>query len=133
MSSAEHIFVISMGRPSDIMLEDTIAAEGYKVTHIPTLQEGLAKHGPKSCSAVVFLAGRPEGGQVEALLREATEQLPTAKFLVAMDDGAPKAISTWSRRSPAGCCGSRAKSRFRRTSRRSAVSSAAKDTVGPAT
>ncbi|MGO8702915.1 MAG: ATP-binding protein [Candidatus Brocadiia bacterium] len=94
MSSAEHIFVISMGRPSDIMLEDTIAAEGYKVTHIPTLQEGLAKHGPKSCSAVVFLAGRPEGGQVEALLREATEQLPTAKFLVAMDDGAPKAISS---------------------------------------
>ena len=92
MSAAEHIFVISMGRPSDIMLEDTIAAEGYKVTHIPTLQEGLAKHGPKSCSAVVFLAGRPEGGQVEALLREATEQLPAAKFLVAMEDGAPKAI-----------------------------------------
>ena len=94
MSVAEHIFVISMGRASDIMLEDTITAEGYKVTHIPTLQEGLAKHGSKSCSAVVFLAGRPESEQIEALLREATEQLPAAKFLVAMDDGAPKAISS---------------------------------------
>ncbi len=94
MSVAEHIFVISLGRPSDIMLEDTITAEGYKVTHVPTLQEGLAKHGPKACSAVVFLAGRPESEQVEALLREATEQLPAAKFLVAMDDGAPKAISS---------------------------------------
>jgi len=94
MSGAEHIFVISMGRPSDIMLEDTIAAEGFIVTHIPTLQEGLAKHGLKACSAVVFLAGRPESGQVEALLREATEQLPAAKFLVAMDNGATKAISS---------------------------------------
>ena len=92
MSGAEHIFVISMGRPSDVLLEDTIAAEGYTVTHIPTLQEGLAKHGPKACSAVVFLAGQPESEQIEALLREAREQLPAAKFLIAMDDGAPKAI-----------------------------------------
>ena len=92
MSMAEHIFVISMGRQSDVMLEDTIVAEGYKVTHIPTLQEGLAKHGPKACGGVVFLAGRPEGGQIEAILREATLQLPSAKFLVAMEDGALKAI-----------------------------------------
>ena len=92
MSMAEHIFIISLGRPSDTMLEDTIAAEGYKVTHIPTLQEGLAKHGPKACSAVVFLAGRPESAQIEALLREATKQLPAAKFLVAMEDGALQAI-----------------------------------------
>ena len=92
MSVAEHIFVISMGRPSDVMLEDTIAAEGYKISHIPTLQEGLAKHGPKACSAVVFLAGRLESEQIEALLREATQQLPTAKFLIAMEDGALKAI-----------------------------------------
>jgi PAS domain S-box-containing protein len=92
MSGAEHIFVISMGRPSDVLLEDTIAAEGYKVTHIPTLHEGLAKHGPDACSAVVFLAGRPESERIEALLREATEQLPAAKFLVVMDNGAPKAI-----------------------------------------
>jgi signal transduction histidine kinase/putative methionine-R-sulfoxide reductase with GAF domain len=93
MSGAELIFVISMGRPSDTTLENTIAAEGYKVAHTPSLQEGLAKYGPKACSAVVFLAGRPESEQIEALLREATEQLPAAKFLVAMEDGAPKAIS----------------------------------------
>jgi signal transduction histidine kinase/putative methionine-R-sulfoxide reductase with GAF domain len=83
MTSAvtDKAYLLSVGRSSDPLLEGLVSGEGYKVAEISSLSEADG-----GCGVIVVQLGAGAGdAQVEELLREALDRLPSARVLVTSD------------------------------------------------
>lgn len=86
MSPAEEILMVCLGHEPDPLLESTIEAEGYAVTHVASGADVLSGVRPELYAAVAMVVGEEARSEADVLLREAADRMPSTKFLVGVPE-----------------------------------------------
>lgn len=83
--------MVTIGRSSDPLLEEILAAEGYEVSHAASLGDLLAMPQKNGVDVVVLLIGESVGLQVSHIVRETATDLPTAQIILSLPERQGKA------------------------------------------
>jgi len=87
MSMPERIVVLCKGRSLDPILEGTIKAHGYELTHIASAGDLHSVADSESGAPVALVLNADSHSDVRALLHDVDERVPGAKLLVLAPDG----------------------------------------------
>jgi PAS domain S-box-containing protein len=86
MHSHERIVAVCMGRPFDPTLEEAIQALGYEPRRATSVEDVFRAADREANGPVVVLTAADGVEQVERLLIEAAERMPSARFIVSLPD-----------------------------------------------
>lgn len=84
MSTPDRVVMVPMGRATDPLLEEIIAAQGYEISHAKSPADVFSAKDADTYSAVAMLVGEGAKLNAENLLREAAGRMPLTKFLLTV-------------------------------------------------